>query len=141
MHVASSARPSPVAAVLAKVREVVPPQFLKACDSIHRHKNILHNVLLNNLPLHESLSGAAAGDAASDPPPTAIDRARTAVRLMQRTAAISGLSRAFVGRASLRSRNGRSGAVNRLANPLAAFFGAPGCERHEGPVDLNARLL
>ena len=143
MHVASTAQPSPVSAVLAKVRAVVPPQFLKASDCIHRHKNILHNVLLNNLPLHESLSGGA-GDGASDLPPTAIDRARTAaeaVRLMQRTAAMSGLSRAFVGRASLRSRNGRSGAVNRLANPLAAYFGAPGCERHEGPIARSNKSL
>ena len=122
-----------MAAVLAKVRAVVPPQFLKTSDDIHCHRKILHHVLLNNLQIHDALSGGAGDPSA--PPPTASDRASTAteaVRLLQRTAAISGLARAFTRRASLRSQNGGSGAISRLYNPLAAYFGAPGSKWRKG---------
>lgn len=126
-----------VAAVLAKVRRVVPAQFLKTADNFRGHKKLLHNPLLNNLLLHDMLGGGMADDAMlqagclASSPPASLDRvqnATRAVQLMQRTAAMSGLARAFSRRASLNSKSGCSGAVNRLHNPLAALAGAPGGE-------------
>ena len=116
-------------------------EFLKTPDNIHRHRAVLHNTLLNNVWLHDMLGGdvttttknacltKAPGALGTALPPDTLDRALIAtgaVELMQRTAAISGLTRSFAGRASLRSSGGSSGAVSRLHNPITAFCGAPG---------------
>lgn len=121
-----------VAAVLAKVRAAVPAKFLKMSGNIHLHKKVLHNALLNNLRMHDMLGGDISDDgvgADGQVQPPARDRAQIATRavqLLQRTEAIAGLTRAFADRASLRSDSGSIGAVSRLCNPLAAYFGAPG---------------
>ena len=123
----------PAAAVLSKVRAIVPPQFLKTSDNIHRHKKVLHNTLLNNLRLHDMLRGDSSDcdPAGADPAPllNALDKGRiaaVAVQRMQRTATISGAACAFADRAFLRCSTDSSGAVSRLYNPLVSFFGAPG---------------
>lgn len=138
----SEARRALVAATLARVRTVIPLQFLKTPGDIQYHTKILHNVLLNNMWLHDTLRGDAAGGSApvaSLPlAPDARERARIstgALELVQRTAAITGLARAFANRASLRSMSGKS--ASRLCNPLAAFFGAPGGERRKPRVELG----
>ena len=109
-------------------------EFLKTPDNIHRHRTVLHKTLLNNVWLHDMLGGDGTGAAGAHGtlaalPPDTLGRAPIAtgaLELMQRTAAISGLTRSFAGRASLRSSGGSSGAVSRLHNPITAYCGAPG---------------
>ena len=107
-------------------------EFLKTPDNIHRHRTVLHKTLLNNVWLRDMLGGdgtEAPGARGTALPPDTLGRALIAtgaVELMQRTAAISGLTRSFAGRASLRSSGGSSGAVSRLHNPITAYCGAPG---------------
>jgi len=120
------------AAILGTVRAIVPMEFLKTPDNIHRHRAVLHQTLLNNVWLHDMLGGdvtKAAGALGTALPQDTLGRALVAtgaVELMQCTAAISGLTRSFAGRAFLRSSGGSSGAVSRLHNPITAYCGAPG---------------
>lgn len=126
------ARSSLAAAILGTVRAIVPTEFLKTPDNIHRHRKVLHHPLLNNVWLKDMLGGGAVVAAGADGtalPPDTLDRALIAtgaVEQLQRTAAISGLARSFADRASLRSSGGSDGAVSRLRNPITAYCGAPG---------------
>jgi len=117
------------AAILGTVRAIVPMEFLKTPDNIHRHRAVLHKTLLNNVWLHDMLGGdgtEAAGALGTALPPDTLGIATRAVELMQRTAAMSGLTHSFAGRASLRSSGGSIGTFSRLHNPITAYCGAPG---------------